>query len=166
MDDKILNEIFADLAADLVDLSDDQIKDRILTYGLDPADMKDVYDTVKQVQEAEAEAAKNQDPLSLENVDALADANTKQAQQMANEDNTEVTVTEEDKDNDGDTDKVTVTKEDNQTDLDPAFKEWAEQHISEGKTAEDDNSSESDDKPQLSETNKTNQFARTLSELR
>ncbi len=165
MDDKILNEIFADLAADLVDLSDDQIKDRILTYGLDPADMKDVYDTVKQVQAAEAEAAKNQDPLSLENVDALADANTKQAQQMANEDNTEVTVTEEDKDNDGDTDKVTVTKEDNQTDLDPAFKEWAEQHISEGKPAEDDNSSESDDKPQLSE-NKTNQFAKHLSELR
>lgn len=83
MDEELLDEIFADLAVDLVDLSDDEIKDRILKYGLDPADMQDIYNTVKDVQEAEALAGENPDPLSLENVDALADANTKAARRIA-----------------------------------------------------------------------------------
>ena len=84
MDEKLLDEIFADLAADLVDLSDDEIKDRILKYGLSPEDMKEVYDTVKAVQEAEALGDENVDPLNLDAVDALADANTKSAKRMAN----------------------------------------------------------------------------------
>lgn len=84
MDEKLLDEIFADLAADLVDLSDDEIKDRILKYGLSPEDMKEVYDTVKAVQEAEALGDENVDPLNLDAVDALADANTKEAKRMAN----------------------------------------------------------------------------------
>ena len=82
MDEELLDEIFADLAADLVDLSDDEIKDRILKYGLSPEDMQDVYDTVKAVQEAEAIGDKNLDPLSLDKVDALADANTKEAKRL------------------------------------------------------------------------------------
>lgn len=87
-------------------------------------------------------------------------------QQMANEDSSEVTVTEEDKDNDGDTDKVTVEKE-TPSDDDEA-RAAAEKFFADvdEDVAEDDNSSEADDKPQLSEGNKTNQFARTLSELR
>lgn len=84
MDETLLDEIFADLAADLVDLSDDEIKDRILKYGLSPEDMKEVYDTVKAVQEAEALGDENVDPLNLDAVDALADANTKEAKRMAN----------------------------------------------------------------------------------
>lgn len=84
MDEELLDEIFADLAADLVDLSDDEIKDRILKYGLDPADMKEVYDTVKAVQKAEALGDENLDPLNIDAVDKLADANTKSAKRMAN----------------------------------------------------------------------------------
>lgn len=80
-------------------------------------------------------------------------------QQMANEDSSEVTVTEEDKDGDGDTDTTTITKEEPDDDT-------GINNMLDFLNGDSDNSSESDDKPQLSETNKTNQFARTLSELR
>lgn len=170
MDEDLLNEIFADLAADLVDLSDDEIKDRILKYGLNPSDMKEIYDTVKAVQEAEAVGDEHTDPLSLENVDALADANTKEAKGMANEDQTEVKVTEEDKDSDGDTDKITVEKEDPEDDMELTDEERAviESMGSDEGTEEPDNSSETEDKPHEEPKfkNKTNQFARFLGENR
>lgn len=170
MDEELLDEIFADLAADLVDLSDDEIKDRILKYGLNPSDMKEVYDTVKAVQEAEALGDENPDPLNLENVDALADANTKEAKSMANEDQTEVKVTEEDKDSDGDTDKITVEKEDPEDDMELTDEERAviESMGSDEGTEEPDNSSETEDKPHEEPKfkNKTNQFARFLGENR
>ena len=170
MDEELLDEIFADLAADLVDLSDDEIKDRILKYGLSPEDMKEVYDTVKAVQEAEAVGDENRDPFSLENVDALADANTKAAKRMANEDQTKVKVTEEDKDSDGDTDKITVEKEDPEDDTELTDEERAiiESMGSDKGTEELDNSSETEDKPHEEPKfkNKTNQFARFLGENR
>ena len=170
MDEELLDEIFADLAADLVDLSDDEIKDRILKYGLSPEDMQDVYDTVKAVQEAEAIGDKNPDPFSLENVDALADANTKAAKRMANEDNTRVKVTEEDKDSDGDTDKTTIEKESPEDDIELTDEERTviESMGSDKGTEELDNSSETEDKPHEAPKlkNKTNQFARFLGESR
>ena len=170
MDEELLDEIFADLAADLVDLSDDEIKDRILKYGLSPEDMQDVYDTVKAVQEAEAIGDKNLDPLSLDKVDALADANTKEAKRMANEDNTRVKVTEEDKDSDGDTDKTTIEKESPEDDMELTDEERAviESMGSDKGTEELDNSSETEDKPHEAPKlkNKTNQFARFLGENR
>ena len=170
MDEKLLDEIFADLAADLVDLSDDEIKDRILKYGLNPSDMKEVYDTVKAVQEAETLGDENPDPISLENADALADANTKEAKSMANEDQTEVKVTEEDKDSDGDTDKVTVEKEapENDTELTDEERAVINSIGSDEGTEEPDNSSETEDKPHEEPKieNKTNQFARFLGENR
>ena len=202
MDEELLDEIFADLAVDLVDLSDDEIKDRILKYGLDPADMQDVYNTVKAVQEAEALGDENLDPLSLENVDALADANTKEAKRMANgepepllyrlpedgparavsktkmaeakrmanEDQTKVKVTEEDKDSDGDIDKTTIEKEGPEDDTELTDEERAiiKSMGSDKGTEEPDNSSETEDKPHEEPKfkNKTNQFARFLGENR
>lgn len=170
MDEELLDEIFADLAADLVDLSDDEIKDRILKYGLDPADMKEVYDTVKAVQEAEALGDENIDPLNIDNVDAILDANTKEAKRMANEDQTKVKVTEEDKDSDGDTDKTTIEKEDPEDDMELTDEERAviESMGSDKGTEEPDNSSEVEDKPHEEPKfkNKTNQFARFLGENR
>ena len=186
MDEKLLDEIFADLAADLVDLPDDEIKNRILKYGLSPEDMQEVYDTVKAVQEAEAIGDKNPDPLSLEKVDALADANldplsldkvdaladanTKAAKRMANEDNTSVKITEEDKDADGDTDKTTIEKESPEDDTGLTDEERAviESMSSDKGTEELDNSSETEDKPHEAPKlkNKTNQFARFLGENR
>ena len=184
MDEELLDEIFADLAADLVDLSDDEIKNRILKYGLDPADMKEVYDTVKAVQEAEALGDENIDPLNIDNVDAILDANTKEAKRMANEDQTKVKITEEDKDSDGDTDKTTIEKEDPEDDMELTDEERAviKSMGSDKGTEEPDNSSETEDKPHeepdnSSETedkpheepkfkNKTNQFARFLGENR
>lgn len=186
MDEELLDEIFADLAVDLIDLSDDEIKDRILKYGLDPADMQEVYNTVKAVQEAEALGDENSDPLSLENVDALADANldplsldnidaladanTKAAKRMANEDRTKVKVTEEDKDFDGDTDKTTIEKEDLEDDTELTDEERAiiKSMGSDKGTEEPDNSSEAEDKPHEEPKfkNKTNQFARFLGENR
>lgn len=170
MDEELLDEIFADLAADLVDLSDDEIKNRILKYGLDPADMKEVYDTVKAVQEAEALGDENIDPLNIDNVDAILDANTKEAKRMANEDQTKVKVTEEDKDSDGDTDKTTIEKEDPEDDMELTDEERAviESMGSDKGTEEPDNSSEAEDKPHEEPKfkNKTNQFARFLGENR
>lgn len=171
MDEELLDEIFADLAVDLVDLSDDEIKDRILKYGLDPADMQEVYNTVKAVQEAEALGDENQDPLNIDTVDKLADANTKAAKRMANEDRTKVKVTEEDKDSDGDTDKTTIEKEDPENDIDQLTDEERAIIDSMGSdkgTEEPDNSSETEDKPHEEPKfkNKTNQFARFLGENR
>ena len=170
MDEELLDEIFADLAADLVDLSDDEIKDRILKYGLSPEDMKEVYDTVKAVQEAEALGDENIDPLNIDAVDALTDANTKAAKNMANEDQTKVKVTEEDKDSDGDADKVTVEKEDPEDDTGLTDEERAviESMGTDEGTEEPDNSSETEDKPHEEPKfkNKTNQFARFLGENR
>ena len=170
MDEELLDEIFADLAADLVDLSDDEIKDRILKYGLDPADMKEVYDTVKAVQEAEALGDENIDPLNIDAVDALADANTKEAKRMANEDQTKVKITEEDKDSDGDTDKTTIEKEDPEDDMELTDEERAviKSMGPDKGTEEPDNSSETEDKPHEEPKfkNKTNQFARFLGENR
>ena len=170
MDEELLDEIFADLAADLVDLSDDEIKNRILKYGLDPADMKEVYDTVKAVQEAEALGDENIDPLNIDAVDALADANTKEAKRMANEDQTKVKVTEEDKDSDGDADKTTIEKEDPEDDMELTDEERAviKSMESDKGTEEPDNSSETEDKPHEEPKfkNKTNQFARFLGENR
>lgn len=170
MDEELLDEIFADLAVDLVDLSDDEIKDRILKYGLDPADMKEVYDTVKAVQEAEALGDENIDPLNIDNVDKLADANTKVAKSMANEDQTKVKITEEDKDSDGDPDKTTIEKEDPEDDMELTDEERAviESMGSDKGTEEPDNSSEVEDKPHEEPKfkNKTNQFAKFLGENR
>ena len=171
MDEELLDEIFADLAADLVDLSDDEIKNRILKYDLDPADMKEVYDTVKAVQEAEALGDENLDPLNIDAVDKLADVNTKSAKDMANEDQTKVKVTEEDKDSDGDTDKITVEKEDPEDDTELTDAERAIINYNMGShedIEEPDNSSETEDKPHEEPKlkNKTNQFARLLGENR
>ena len=170
MDEELLDEIFADLAADLVDLSDDEIKNRILKYGLDPADMKEVYDTVKAVQEAEALGDENIDPLNIDAVDALADANTKEAKRMANEDQTKVKITEEDKDSDGDADKTTIEKEDPEDDMELTDEERAviKSMGSDTGTEEPDNSSETEDKPHEEPKfkNKTNQFAKFLGENR
>lgn len=171
MDEELLDEIFADLAADLVDLSDDEIKNRILKYDLDPADMKEVYDTVKAVQEAEALGDENLDPLNIDAVDKLADVNTKLAKDMANEDQTKVKVTEEDKDSDGDTDKITVEKEDPEdgTELTDAERAIINYNMGSHEDIEEpDNSSETEDKPHEEPKlkNKTNQFARLLGENR
>lgn len=170
MNEELLDEIFADLAADLVDLSDDEIKDRILKYGLSPSDMQEVYDTVKAVQEAEALGDENLDPLNIDAVDGLADAAAKKAKSMANEDQTSVKVTEEDKDSDGDTDKITVEKEDPENDTELTDEERAVINSigSDEGTEEPDNSSEVEDKPHEAPKfkNKTNQFARFLGENR
>lgn len=86
--------------------------------SLDADTRKDIKDTILQLRDADALAdldAKS-NPLSLDKVDAQADAAARQAKKMANEDNTDVTVTEEDKDSDGDIDKVTIKKESPETD--------------------------------------------------
>ena len=143
MDEQVLDELFADLAADLIDLTDDEIKDRILKYGLDPADMQEVFNIVKSVQEAEG----------------LAEDNTGKAQQMADEDNTEVKVTEEDKDGDGDTDKMTIEKEIPVNDGDSELTEEEDEELNDF--------SEEDDEPHDEKiSNKTNQFAKLLGERR
>lgn len=170
MNEELLDEIFADLAADLIDLSDDEIKDRILKYDLSPSDMQEVYDTVKAVQEAEALGDENLDPLNIDAVDGLADAAAKKAKSMANEDQTSVKVTEEDIDSDGDTDKITVEKEDPENDTELTDEERAVINSigSDEGTEEPDNSSEVEDKPHEAPKfkNKTNQFARFLGENR
>ena len=107
MEDELINEIVADLASGLIDASDEEIMTKLDGYDLSDEDKADILETIKQVREAERLAAANQDPLSIENIDAMADA---QAQKMASEDGTSVVVTSEDKDGDGDTDVTTVEK--------------------------------------------------------
>lgn len=118
MPDEIIDEIIADLVAGLINASDEEINAKLDSYDLTPEDREDVLETVKEVRQAEALADENTDPINIDTVDKMADAaaNADRAQQMANEDNTEVTVTEEDKDNDGDVDKTVIEKEDAEND--------------------------------------------------
>lgn len=124
MSDEIIDEIIADLVAGLINASDEEINAKLDSYDLTPEDREDILETVKEVRQAEALADENTDPINIDTIDKMADAAASEdsedsedrAQQMANEDNTEVTVTEEDKDNDGDVDKTVIEKEDAEND--------------------------------------------------
>lgn len=118
MPDEIIDEIIADLVAGLINASDEEINAKLDSYDLTPEDREDVLETVKEVRQAEALADENTDSINIDTIDKMADAAASEdrAQQMANEDNTEVTVTEEDKDNDGDVDKTVIEKEDAEND--------------------------------------------------
>ena len=108
--DEVINEIISDITAGAVDIEDFDALDAYLDdKGLEPEEKNEILELINDVLTAE-------DSL---NVDT-------DAQQMSNEDNTEVDVTKVDKDGDGDTDKVTIEKQ---------------------KPEDDDNSDKSDDKP-------------------
>ena len=89
----VMEEIYSALAGGLMDKSQDEIMSALDAYNLSPAEVTDILDMIDDIKAAES----------------MADENT--AQNMANEDNTEVTVTEEDSDGDGDPDKVTMEKD-------------------------------------------------------
>lgn len=97
-------------ALDTVDTNDRAAVMKLMDkLGLSTDDQLDAWDLLDVLKESEKEANKsdNLDPINIDNVDALADA----AKGMADEDKTDVEVTEIDKDEDGDTDKVTIKKE-------------------------------------------------------
>lgn len=144
-----IDEVIADLASGLIDASNEEIAAKLDEYGLSDEDKSDVLETIKQVREAEEAADANPGPLSLENVDAMADA---QAKQMADEDNTVVTVTSEDKDGDGDTDATTIKKTNSSVSEDD-IKAMQDLLYDDNDNDDDDdnsdegNSNESEDKP-------------------
>lgn len=156
-----IDEIVADLASGLIDASDEEITAKLDEYGLSDEDKSDVLETIKQVKEAESLADENPDPLSLENVDAMADA---QAKQMADEDDTSVTITSEDKDGDGDTDTTTVEKTDSNVSEDDikAMQDLLYGDDDSEDNSDEGNSNESEDKPNDSMKNITS----TLSQFK
>lgn len=89
----IMEEIYSALAGGLMDKSQDEIMSALDAYDLSPGEVTDILDMIDDIKAAES----------------VADENT--AQNMADEDSTNVTVTEEDSDGDGDADKVTLEKE-------------------------------------------------------
>lgn len=152
-----IDEIIADLASGLIDASDEEIADKLDEYGLSDEDKADVLETIKQVKAAEKLADANPDPLSIENVDAMADA---QAQKMASEDGTSVTVTSVDKDGDGDTDTTTIEKTGSSV-SDEDIKAMQELLYSDN-DSDEGNSNELEDKPNDSMKN----IASTLSQFK
>lgn len=156
-----IDEIVADLASGLIDASDEEITTKLDEYGLSDEDKADVLETIKQVKEAEGLADENPDPLSLENVDAMADA---QAKQMADEDDTAVTITSEDKDGDGDTDTTTIEKTDSNVSDDDikAMQDLLYGDDDSEDNSDEGNSNESEDKPNDSMKNITS----TLSQFK
>lgn len=119
----VIDGIISDLVDGLIDLPDEEIDAKLAEYDLAPEDVADIKNIISAERMANEDAAQN--PLSLEKVDTMADNAAQAAQEMANEDNSETTVTEEDSDKDGDTDKVTIEK----------------------KTPESDNAEPEEDKP-------------------
>lgn len=150
-DDEAIETMVTDIVSGLVDLSDDEVQNKLNEYDLPQEWKDDILDTLSAVRESEAGVAN-----LPQNADFAAEVEA-DAQAMANEDNTPVEVTEEDKDSDGDTDKKTIEK-------------------TETKNDEEDNSSESEDKPHDSKVtsdvrlknvdNSTNSIARTLANYR
>lgn len=112
--DDVIDGIISDLVDGLIDLPDEQIDAKLAEYELDPDDIADIKDIIKAERMADSDAAEN--PLSLDKIDTMADNAAEQAQEMANEDNTPVDVTETDKDSDGDADKVEIEKQGNEDD--------------------------------------------------
>lgn len=119
-----INELIAALAEKYGDKVDN---DAILSYlgeqgysteGLEPELLDDITSAVLELllseQAADADAAEN--PLSLDKVEAAADAAHDMAQDMANEDGTSVSVSKQDSDDDGDIDTVKVKKATVETD--------------------------------------------------
>ena len=108
--DTVINEIISDITAGAVDIEDfDALNAYLDDKGLESKEKNEILELINDVLTAE-------DGLDID----LG------AQQMSNEDGTEVDVTKVDKDGDGDTDKVTIEKQ---------------------KPEDDDNSNKSDDKP-------------------
>lgn len=93
--DEIIDEIIADIVAGTLDLDDTEIEAKIDTYGLDPNTKAEVMQIINDVSEADALA-------DLDNALGSYD------EAFGNESG--VTITEEDSDDDGDLDKVTVSK--------------------------------------------------------
>lgn len=109
--DTVINEIISDITAGAVDIEDfDALNAYLDDKGLESKEKNEILELINDVLTAE-------DGLDID----LG------AQQMSNEDGTEVDVTKVDKDGDGDTDKVTIEKQKPEDD--------------------DDNSDKSDDKP-------------------
>ena len=108
--DTVINEIISDITAGAVDIEDfDALNAYLDDKGLESKEKNEILELINDVLTAE-------DGLDID----LA------AQQMSNEDDTEVDVTKVDKDGVGDTDTVTIEKQ---------------------KPEDDDNSDKSDDKP-------------------
>lgn len=108
--DEVINEIISDITAGAVDIEDfDALNAYLDDKGLESKEKNEILELINDVLTAE-------DGLDID----LG------AQQMSNEDGTEVDVTEVDKDGDGDADKVTIEKQ---------------------KLEDDGNSDKSDDKP-------------------
>ena len=113
--DEVINEIISDITAGAVDIEDfDALNAYLDDKGLESKEKNEILELINDVLTAE-------DGLNI-NLDA---------QQMSNEDNTEVDVTEVDKDGDGDTDKVTIEKQKPEDD----------------DNSDDGNADKSDDKP-------------------
>lgn len=112
--DDVIDGIISDLVDGLIDLPDEEIDAKLAEYELDPDDVADIKDLINAERMANSDAAKN--PLSIDKVDTMADNAAEKAQEMANEDNTPVEVTETDKDSDGDVDKVEIEQKDNEDD--------------------------------------------------
>lgn len=93
--DEVINEIISDITAGAVDIEDfDALNAYLDNKGLESKEKNEILELINDVLTAE-------DGLDIN----LA------AQQMSNEDGTEVDVTKVDKDGDGDTDKVTIEKQ-------------------------------------------------------
>ena len=93
--DTVINEIISDITAGAVDIEDFDALDAYLDdKGLESKEKNEILELINDVLTAE-------DGLDID----------LDAQQMSNEDGTEVDVTEVDKDGDGDTDKVTIEKQ-------------------------------------------------------
>ena len=108
--DEVINEIISDITAGAVDIEDfDALNAYLDDKGLESKEKNEILELINDVLTAE-------DGLDID----LG------AQQMSNEDGTEVDVTEVDKDGDGDADKVIIEKQ---------------------KLEDDGNSDKSDDKP-------------------
>ena len=161
-------EQLTQLVAEAMDLPADERIDFFVNKGMSEEEIDDALQTLQQVEDFDLEQDLNiaskepEDAAERLSSDAEDDLEQK-AQKMADEDNTPVTVTEEDTDGDSDPDKVTAEKEEPESDI-ARFEDAADELTSE------DNSSEEGDVPHDEETsepeNSTNSIAKTLANYR
>lgn len=145
-------ELFAKAIAAAIELSDDEVVSYLEKAGLSPEEIDEALDIIEELSKVNEQTydniASKEPGDSAERIasDKMA-ATEEAAQKMANEDDTDVKVTEEDKDEDGDTDKVTVEKSDADDDSKLSAEEEAALNEFWGDDSDDKVNDKAKDKP-------------------
>ena len=122
----LTDDEISEVIVKLMNMSDDEAIPYLTSEGYNESDIDEIMDLLEAVKSTEGEAtddilSNDTEPSTVADdmtsgQERVASDAIEQAEHMANEDDTPVTVEEKDSDNDGDPDKVTIKKDEPEKD--------------------------------------------------